>query len=67
MGALLAEAGCAERAPLAAGASVGEWSALLAAGRPAFLNALKALGFDKLAERQKVANVLGKARREGRA
>ena len=39
---------------------------LTASGRPAFLARLKAAGVEQLAERQKLANSLAKASREGR-
>ena len=38
----------------------------LTASRPAFLTRLKAIGVDKLAERQKLTNAIAKAGREGR-
>ena len=64
---LLQEAKCAERAPLTAACTMEEWKgAYESDGRPAFLKMLVSLGFDKLAERQAIANAIGRARREGR-
>jgi len=65
--ALLQEAGVAAVQPklAAAATTLSDLSAALGAGRPALLARLQALGLT-LPERQRVANVLSRATREGR-
>ena len=51
---------------LAAEIDLSEWLALLGDARPAFLKQLQQLGVAKLSERQGIANVLAKLKREAR-
>ena len=51
---------------LAAEIDLSEWLALLGDARPAFLKQLQQLGIAKLSERQGIANVLAKLKREAR-
>ena len=61
--ALLAEAGVGA---LAAGITLDALATEMAGGRPALLAYLKESGVSSLADRQKLANALAKAKREGR-
>jgi hypothetical protein len=63
--AVLEEAGCGHLAPKVHGVPIEAWWREMEASRPAFLKRLQTdLGVEKLAERQAVANKLGKAKRE---
>ena len=65
---VLEEAGCARLREHTKGVPIEAWLAKLDASRPAFLAMLQGeFAVTKLAERQAIANKLGKARREGRA
>ena len=63
---LLAEAGCAELDDILSASSTAEWLEVFVTGRPAFLAMLRQAGVTKLPQRQAIANVVGKCRREGR-
>ena len=65
---ILADAKCdSARASLVDGCTMAEWMRMLEEqGRPAFLKSLASLGFEKLAERQAIANAVSRAKREGR-
>lgn len=63
--ALLVEAGLADPSPLPASVTLGQLDDLLSQDRPTLLNFLKDSGVG-LAGRQKLANALAKAKREGR-
>merc|ERR1712087_615330 len=63
---LLAEAGRSMLADTVAGQSLDEWMSAFQAGRPAFLKSLVGWGITRLADRQAIANTIGKAMREGR-
>jgi surfactin synthase thioesterase subunit len=64
---LLVSASCSAHAALFGDCTVTEWVALLdSSGRPAFLRMLSERGVARLAERQAIANALGRARRENK-
>ena len=64
---LLVEIGLGHLQTQLEGFELAEAAAEVAAGRPAFLSRLKAAGVEKLADRQKIANAVARASREGRA